>query len=186
MEMMGINFFPDAPHFENCSLNAQMYKQFDSHGENGSYLPWTLWRGLLGLELLHPSSSKDPEKTHYHHEAKFGDAYPPWVCEFAGVNWLVVGSDEDNFPLTRLVQRDIWVRQHPKNCNDPNLRFLLADWERLPGFGIGAQLAGMSGLLAIAINEKRILVTDYYNRADHGGCQGVIFLHSDDYVLFSV
>ncbi|CAL9752848.1 unnamed protein product [Musa acuminata subsp. burmannicoides] len=153
---------PDAPHFENCSLNAQMYKQFDSHGENGSYPPWTLWRGFLGMELLHPSSSKDPEKTHYHHEAKFGDAYPPWV----------VGSDEDNFPLTRLVQRDIWVRQHPKNCNDPNLRFLIADWERLPGFGIGAQLAGMSGLLAIALNEKRILVTNYYNRADHGGCQG--------------
>lgn len=102
------------------------------------------------------------------------------------VYFQVVGSDEDNFPLTRLVQRDIWVCQHPKNCNDPNLRFLLADWERLPGFGIGAQLAGMSGLLAIALNEKRILVTNYYNRADHGGCQGVIFLRSDDYVLFSV
>ncbi|RRT35751.1 hypothetical protein B296_00054990 [Ensete ventricosum] len=108
-----------------------------------------------------------------------------WTSGYS-ITEKVVGSDEDNFPLTRLVQRDIWVHQHPKNCNDPNLRFLLADWERLPGFGIGAQLAGMSGLLAIAINEKRILVTDYYNRADHGGCQGVIFLHSDDYVLFSV
>ena len=39
-----------------------------------------------------------------------------------------------------------------------------SDWERLPGFGIGAQLAGMAGLLAIAIKEKRILVTNYYNR----------------------
>ncbi|KAJ6857860.1 hypothetical protein NC652_040391 [Populus alba x Populus x berolinensis] len=42
---------------------------------------------------------------------------------------------------------------------DPNVRFLVADWERLPGFGIGAQLAGMCGLLAIAINEKRVLTT---------------------------
>ena len=47
-----------------------------------------------------------------------------------------------------------------------------SDWERLPGFGIGAQLAGMAGLLAIAIKEKRILVTNYYNRADHNGCHG--------------
>uniref|UniRef100_A0A0E0GEM6 Fucosyltransferase n=1 Tax=Oryza nivara TaxID=4536 RepID=A0A0E0GEM6_ORYNI len=57
--------------------------------------------------------------------------------------------------------------------SDPSLRFLYADWERLPGFGIGAQLAGMSGLLAIAIKERRILVAGYYNRADHNGCQGL-------------
>ena len=62
------------------------------------------------------------------------------------------------------MQRDIWIHQHPPNCSDPSLRFLVADWERLPGFGIGAQLAGMAGLLAIAIKEKRILVTNYYNR----------------------
>ncbi|MED6187027.1 hypothetical protein PIB30_119075 [Stylosanthes scabra] len=30
----------------------------------------------------------------------------------------------------------------------------------------------MSGLLAIAINEGRVLVTNYYNRANHGGCKG--------------
>jgi hypothetical protein len=30
----------------------------------------------------------------------------------------------------------------------------------------------MSGLLAIAIKEKRILVTNHYNRADHNGCKG--------------
>lgn len=87
----------------------------------------------------------------------------------------VLGSDEDNFPLTRLIQRHLWIHQHPQNCNHPSQRFLFADWERLPGFGIGAQLAGMAGLLAIAINENRILVTGYYNRADHGGCQGVVF-----------
>lgn len=84
----------------------------------------------------------------------------------------IAGSDEENYPLTRQVQRDVWIHQHPPNCSDPSLRFLYADWERLPGFGIGAQLAGMSGLLAIAIKERRILVAGYYNRADHNGCQG--------------
>lgn len=58
------------------------------------------------------------------------------------------------------------------SCNDPNVKFLLVDWERLPGFGIGAQFAGMCGLFAIAINENRVLVTNYYNRADHDGCKG--------------
>lgn len=85
----------------------------------------------------------------------------------------IVGSDEDNYPLTRKVQRDIWIHQHPLNCNDPNVKFLLADWERLPGFGIGAQIASMSGLLGIAINEGRVLVTNHYNRADHDGCKGI-------------
>ncbi|XP_010321972.2 uncharacterized protein [Solanum lycopersicum] len=89
-------------------------------------------------------------------------AYPPWIK----------GSDEENYPLTRKVQRDIWLHQHPLNCSDGNVKFLIADWERIPGFGIGAQIAGMSGLLAIAIIQKRILVTSYYNRADHNGCKG--------------
>lgn len=62
----------------------------------------------------------------------------------------------------------------PLNCNNPNVKFLLADWERLPGFGISAQIAGMCGLLAIAINERRVLVTNFYNRADHDGCKGMI------------
>ncbi|KAM2200959.1 hypothetical protein ACFX1R_000845 [Malus domestica] len=64
------------------------------------------------------------------------------------------------------------MHQHPLNCSDPSVKFLVADWERLPGFGIGAQIAGMCGLLAIAINENRVLVTNYYNRADHDGCKG--------------
>lgn len=86
----------------------------------------------------------------------------------------IVGADEDNIPLTRKVQRDLWIHQHPPNCSDPQVRFLVADWERIPGFGMGAQFAGMCGLLAIAVNEKRVLVTNYYNRADHDGCQGSI------------
>ncbi|XP_061340458.1 uncharacterized protein LOC133286952 isoform X2 [Gastrolobium bilobum] len=90
------------------------------------------------------------------------DSFPPWTT----------GSDEENYPLTRKVQRDIWIHQHPLNCSNPNVKFLLADWERLPGFGMGAQIAGMCGLLAIAINERRILVTNFFNRANHDGCKG--------------
>jgi hypothetical protein len=89
--------------------------------------------------------------------------------------------------LTRQVQRDIWIHQHPPNCSDPSLRFLVADWERLPGFGIGAQLAGMAGLLAIAMKEKRIVVTNYYNRADHNGCHGSSnpVCHAGSYLIVS-
>ena len=85
----------------------------------------------------------------------------------------ITGSDDENYPFTRKVQRDIWSHQHPSNCRDPNVRFLVADWEVLPGFGMGAQIAGMCGMLAIAINEKRVLVTNYFNRADHDGCEGI-------------
>lgn len=92
------------------------------------------------------------------------------ICKYL----QVTGSDEENYPLTRTVQRDMWLHQHPLNCSDPSIKFLVADWERLPGFGIGAQIESMSGLLAIAINRKRVLVTNYYNRADHDGCKGVL------------
>jgi hypothetical protein len=47
-----------------------------------------------------------------------------------------------------------WAHQHPPNCSGPGLRFLVADWERQPGFGIGGQLAGMAGLVAIAVRDK--------------------------------
>ncbi|EES07728.2 hypothetical protein BDA96_04G363800 [Sorghum bicolor] len=144
---------PRPPHLEDCRTNAERNKLFDSYGDNGTFPPWTLWKGSLGLEFL---SHKYSEHADQH------TLYPPWI----------VGSDEENYPLTRQVQRDIWTHQHPRNCSDPGLRFLVADWERLPGFGIGAQIAGMSGLLAIAMKEKRILVTNHYNRADHDGCKG--------------
>ncbi|CAE6126134.1 unnamed protein product [Arabidopsis arenosa] len=88
--------------------------------------------------------------------------FPSWIS----------GGDEENYPLTRRVQREIWIHQHPLDCQNKSLKFLVADWETLPGFGIGAQIAGMTGLLAIAIKENRVLVTNHYNRADHDGCKG--------------
>ena len=38
--------------------------------------------------------------------------FPPWVT----------GSDADNYPLTRRVQRDVWVHQHPADCNHSSVR----------------------------------------------------------------
>lgn len=150
---------PSAPHLENCRLSAQNYKNLDTRAGNESFPPWTNWKGLLNV---FPASALNQQNMHFRHRAMSEGAYPPWIS----------GSDEENYPLTRKVQRDIWIHQHPVNCDDPNIKFLVADWERMPGFGIGAQLAGMTGLLAIAINEKRVLVTNYYNRADHDGCKG--------------
>lgn len=154
---------PRPPHLDSCSLNLKRNKRFENYGDDGTFPPWTLWKGSLGLELPNQNYSEKGEQMYFRSNAKSDSPYPPWI----------VGSDEENYPLTRQVQRDIWIHQNPPNCSDPSLRFLVADWERLPGFGIGAQLAGMSGLLAIAIKEKRILVTSYYNRADHNGCKGL-------------
>ncbi|XP_068665746.1 uncharacterized protein [Aristolochia californica] len=153
---------PDAPHLEDCKLTSFLNQRLDSLEENGTFPPWTLWKGQLGFKLLQQTSGTDKKQriSGVSHISK--GAYPPWV----------LGSDEDNIPLTRRVQRDIWLHQHPSNCSDPKIRFLIADWEMLPGFGIGAQIAGMCGLLAIAINENRVLVTKHFNRADHSGCKG--------------
>ncbi|XP_042018068.1 uncharacterized protein LOC121765861 [Salvia splendens] len=150
---------PRAPHLQDCKLSGEMNHRLDARLPNGSFPPWTVWKGLLDYLPLLPV--EEQLKQYRDHVISQG-AYPPWI----------MGSDEENYPLTRKVQRDLWLHQHPVDCNDPSVKFLVADWERLPGFGIGAQLAGMCGLLAIAINEKRVLVTDYYNRADHAGCKG--------------
>ncbi|KAJ0963700.1 hypothetical protein J5N97_028822 [Dioscorea zingiberensis] len=158
---------PHAPHLEDCRLNAEISRKFDTRGMNRSLPPWTLWGGMLGLELLWPKLSMGEEQIQFEYRTKYEGAYPPWIA----------GPDSENYPFTRRVQQDIWIHQHPEDCGDPNLRFLVADWERLPGFGVGAQLAGMTGLLAIAINEKRILITNYYNRADHSGCEGSLRSH---------
>ncbi|KAB1208148.1 hypothetical protein CJ030_MR7G012995 [Morella rubra] len=112
---------------------------------------------------MHPAATINEQLRYSRLKAVSEGAYPPWV----------IGSDDENYPLTRKVQRDIWFHQHPLNCSDPSVKFLVADWDRLPGLGSGAQLAGMFGLLAISITEKRVLVTNYYNRADHDGCKGL-------------
>ncbi|WJX80277.1 hypothetical protein P8452_63298 [Trifolium repens] len=159
---LGINEsnLPNAPHFENCKAKSHLHNRLDTRIGNDLFPPWTSWKGLLDM---HPLAATGEQIKKIRNQAvSEGNNYPPWIA----------GSDEENYPLTRKVQRDIWIHQHPPNCSDPNVKFLLADWERLPGFGIGAQIAGMCGLLSIAINEGRVLVTDFYNRADHDGCKG--------------
>ncbi|GAV82996.1 hypothetical protein CFOL_v3_26447 [Cephalotus follicularis] len=150
---------PNGPHLENCKLSTQVNERLDKHAKNESFPPWTSWMGFLDMHL---SSVTKEQLMYFRHQAISESAYPPWIS----------GSDEENYPLTRKVQRDIWIHQHPLNCRDPGVKFLVVDWERIPGMGIGAQFAGMCGLLAIAINDKRVLVTNYYNRADHDGCKG--------------
>ncbi|KAJ9682509.1 hypothetical protein PVL29_018433 [Vitis rotundifolia] len=153
---------PKAPHFENCKLNTKVNERLDTRCKNGRFTPWTIWKGFLDI---YPPSETDEQMIYLRQAAMSKGSYPPWIS----------GSDEDNYPFTRKVRRDIWSHQHPLNCRDPNVRFLVADWERLPAFGMGAQIAGMCGLLAIAISEKRVLVTNYYNRADHDGCKDRAF-----------
>ncbi|KAK3043146.1 hypothetical protein RJ639_000035 [Escallonia herrerae] len=150
---------PKPPHLENCKLSVEVNQHLDKRVKNGRLPPWTPWKGMLDK---FPLSVADEQLSYHGHGDLSEGAYPPWIT----------GSDQENYPFTRKVQRDIWLHQHPLNCSDPSVRFLVVDWERIPGFGIGAQLAGMCGLLAIAINEKRVLVTNYYNRADHDGCKG--------------
>ncbi|KAF3778077.1 hypothetical protein EJ110_NYTH43884 [Nymphaea thermarum] len=150
------NMIPKAPHLEDCKARTKLFRQLDMKGP-----PWPRWQGRLitGLsdETLSPTVAENV------------GSVPLIMTEAANPPW-VAGADEDNYPLTRKVQQDLWVHQHPQNCNGPQTRFLVADWEREPGFGIGAQIAGMTGFLAIAIKEKRVLVTNYFNRADHQGC----------------
>ncbi|XP_051121432.1 uncharacterized protein LOC127244889 isoform X2 [Andrographis paniculata] len=156
---LGKSDVPKAPHLKNCKASVTINCRLDTRLGNQSFPPWTIWKG--SLDEVTVSATNEQLKNYRDHIISEG-GYPPWVR----------GSDEENYPLTRKVQRDLWLHQHPDDCSDPTVKFLVADWERLPGFGIGAQLAGMCGLFAIAVNEKRVLITNYYNRADHNGCKG--------------
>ncbi|CAI5462525.1 unnamed protein product [Closterium sp. Yama58-4] len=92
--------------------------------------------------------------------------YPPWVS----------GADEDNLPMTRRAQRDIWLMQHPRDCAHPAVKFLVVDVLRTVRgrfLGVGAQVNWLAGVLGTAVVEGRVLVVRHYHRAAHDGCHGV-------------
>jgi hypothetical protein len=84
----------------------------------------------------------------------------------------IVGADEDNMLLTRRMQRDLWVHQHPKDCNDPNLKFVYLDFQNDHNIGLGAQIHAIEGVMGDAIAEGKIVVLGHFKRAEHGGCRG--------------
>ena len=93
-----------------------------------------------------------------------GGPEPPWVR----------GGDEDNLPLTRTAQADIWRHQHPVNCNETGVRFLRIAWSDAFVHGLGSQLHIMTGALSMAMTHGRILVVApaSFTRANHDGCKG--------------
>lgn len=93
-----------------------------------------------------------------------GSPDPPWVR----------GGREDNLPLTRNAQADIWRHQHPVNCSDTGVRFFYIAWSPTRGYGLGSQLHLMTSAMSLAISHGRILVVApaTFTRADHEGCKG--------------
>ena len=53
-------------------------------------------------------------------------------------------------------------------------RFLVVNASQLyrQYMGVGAQVAWLTGALAEAVSEGRVLVIAFYERADHEGCKG--------------
>ena len=49
---------PWPPHLDDCKLNVERNKRFDSYGDNSTFPHWTLWKGSLGLELWTKSTQK--------------------------------------------------------------------------------------------------------------------------------
>ncbi|XP_024542144.1 uncharacterized protein LOC9647225 isoform X1 [Selaginella moellendorffii] len=152
-----------APHFQDCKKSSEDFTRLDSRQHDGRRPLWTLWKGALGLELGGGLSVEDDGEEMLSTKARLQGPYPPWIQ----------GGDEDNLPLTRRAQRDIWLNQHPRNCS--SAKFLLADWESQKtrsSIGVGAELVAMTGLLAVALREGRVLVTKDYHGANHSGCTG--------------
>ena len=70
---------PKAPHLEDCKTSVEINNRLDMHGENGSFSPWTLWRGLLGSKFRRTLETGQMRSGY---NTKFEGANPPWVCIF--------------------------------------------------------------------------------------------------------
>ena len=53
-----------------------------------------------------------------------------------------------------------------------SFRFLFVPFVQEKKFGIGAQLVSLANMLAIALNEGRVMVLGRFKRNMHEGCEG--------------
>ncbi|EFJ32564.1 hypothetical protein SELMODRAFT_407539 [Selaginella moellendorffii] len=133
----------NAPHIQDCKRCSEATAEFD-RGKDPS------WKGLAQLK----------EEIDMNTETS---GTVPWV----------IGGDDDNLPLTRRVQREIWLHQHPRNCS--NARFLLAPWhhdETRKSVGVGSDMVSMAGMFGAALIQGRVFITKDYHGARHKGCTG--------------
>ncbi|KAF7133320.1 hypothetical protein RHSIM_Rhsim09G0136200 [Rhododendron simsii] len=90
---------PKAPHLENCKLSEQLNKKLDKRVANGSFPPWTLWKGHLDT---YPSSTSSER-------LKSDGAYPPW-----GVRYLMRFQTEYTCNLLNAERHSAFGRQAAK------------------------------------------------------------------------
>ncbi|KAG0593404.1 hypothetical protein KC19_1G327300, partial [Ceratodon purpureus] len=156
---------PPAPHIADCEDLEAMYEQFDERNLFGERPKWPFWKGHLQWHSSWNENNdiENEELLLGNNERLIMGPYPPWI----------EGADEDNLPMTRRVQRDLWIHQHPKdNCKSHTTRFFLVDWRQEENFGIGAQLNFMIGAFSLAVQDNRIFIMKNFNRANHSGCIG--------------
>ncbi|GAQ81562.1 hypothetical protein KFL_000840050 [Klebsormidium nitens] len=160
---------PRTPHLDDCKDLDSVNRFNDRRQADGSPPLWSQWSGEIDFRM---NRLTDPESTGWVDRTDeliglrptISGPFPPWI----------VGADEDNMVLTRRVQRDLWMHQHPRDCNDPNLRFFYLkffDAEEYH-YGTGAQIQAAEGVFGKMIAEGRIVVFADYDRADHDGCRG--------------
>lgn len=146
---------PRAPHLEECAAATAHRAHEEFKTDSSGYPDWAC--GQKSLSRGKGPTAKSP--------LVFCDSpNPPWVS----------GSNDDNLPLTRSAQRDLWVHQFPSgNCSDSSKRFLLVDWWSMYNHGIGSQIHLMSAALSLAYATGRILVAvpRTFHRANHHGCE---------------
>ncbi|GBG77451.1 hypothetical protein CBR_g23900 [Chara braunii] len=149
--------FKPPPHLQDCATATKDFLEADRRKPNGSLPDWALDDAPNSF-LEQPGGFPDASGSSSTH-----GPFPPWIN----------GADGDNLPSTRIVQRDIWVQQHPVNCSSPDVRFAVAEWWGVGWHGIGSQLHGMTALLASAVEAGRVLVPlNNYVRADQDNCKG--------------
>ncbi|EFJ16118.1 hypothetical protein SELMODRAFT_422156 [Selaginella moellendorffii] len=122
---------PFPPHIQDCKRCNELHTRMDRRGKDGELPPWNLWETAIGED------HKRASRILYHGK--------------------ISGGNDDNLPLTRLVQHDLWLHQQ---------RF-----DNFP-IGAGSQIAYLSSILSLAVSEGRVFVTLPYHGANHQGCTG--------------